>query len=395
MTIYCRKLSMLLPNGQSAFLWGARKTGKTTFLKANFPDSAWFDLLDTDLFISYSKQPSLLREQILALSPSQLKKPIIIDEAQKVPLLFDEVHRLIEEKGLSFIVCGSSARKLKRGQANLLGGRAWRYEMFPLSFSEIGDFDLLAALQKGCIPSHYLSPDPRRSLQSYVNDYLKEEIQEESLTRNLPAFTRFLDAVGYSNGELINRANIARDCGVDSKTVKEYFQILVDTHIGFYLEPFKRRLSRQTISATPKFYLFDVGVAGQLAKRRLETLGGSEAGHAFEHFIISEIRAYRSYENLDFETFFWRTKTGLEVDLVLKNRETIVPIEIKIKKRIDKNDLKGLRAFQDEFSIPDGYLICQEKSARKVELGEGMYATILPWRDFLNQLWENSFHPFL
>ena len=381
---------MLLPNGQSAFLWGARKTGKTTYLKAHFPKSVWFDLLDTDLFISLSRQPSLLREQILALESSKLQKPIIIDEAQKVPLLFDEVHRLIEEKGLSFILCGSSARKLKRGQANLLGGRAWRYEMLPLTFSEIEDFDLLTALQRGLIPSHYLSIDPKRSLQSYVNDYLKEEIREEGLTRNLPAFTRFLDAVGYSNGELINRANIARDCGVDSKTVKEYFQILVDTHVGFFLEPFKKRQSRQSISATPKFYLFDVGVAGQLAKRSLVALEGSEAGHAFEHFIISEVRAYNSYENLEFETFFWRTKTGMEVDLVIQNGNIIIPLEIKVKKRVDKNDLKGLKSFQDEFDIPEGILVCQEKSPRTVEIENGRTISILPWKAFLEQLWDKK-----
>lgn len=390
MTIFPRKISILLPKKQSAFLWGARKTGKTTYLKSNFPDSAWFDLLDTDLFVAFNRQPSLLREQILALPATKLDKPIIIDEAQKVPLLFDEVHKLIEEKGISFILCGSSARKLKRGQANLLGGRAWRYEMLPLSYFEIKDFDLLLALQRGLIPSHYLSLDPKRSLQSYVNDYLKEEIREEGLTRNLPAFTRFLDAVGYSNGELINRANIARDCGVDSKTVKEYLNILVDTHIGFFLEPFKKRFSRQSISATPKFYLFDVGVAGQLAKRKVVALEGSEAGHAFEHFIICEIRAYRSYENLEFETYFWRTKTGLEVDLVVKSKDSLMPIEIKIKKRIDKTDLKGLKAFLDEFSLERGYLICHEKSPREIEFDDKKIS-ILPWKGFLERLWTHSF----
>ena len=262
--------------------------------------------------------------------------------------------------------------------------------MHPLTFSEIEDFDLLTALQRGLVPSHYLSEDPKRSLQSYVNDYLKEEIREEGLTRNLPAFTRFLDAVGYSNGELINRANIARDCGVDSKTVKEYFQILVDTHVGFFLEPFKKRHSRQSISATPKFYLFDVGVAGQLAKRRLVALEGSEAGHAFEHFIIAEVRSYNSYENLELGTYFWRTKTGMEVDLVVQNGSAIIPVEIKVKKRIDKNDLKGLKAFQDEFDIREGILVCQEKSPRTVEIDKGRTISILPWRTFLEQLWDKK-----
>ncbi|MEK7376516.1 MAG: AAA family ATPase, partial [Candidatus Margulisiibacteriota bacterium] len=255
-----RELSIKLPKKQSAFLWGARKTGKTTYLKEQYPDSLVYDFLKTDLYFDITKNASMLRERILAQDVKKLKHPIILDEVQKVPGVLDEVHWLIENNGLSFILCGSSARKLKRGHANLLGGRAWRYEMFPLVSREIGEVDLLRALNHGLIPVHYLQNDEecRRSLEAYVQDYLREEIFAEGLARNIPAFSRFLDAFGYSHGEITNYCNIARECGVDSKTVKEYYQILVDTLIAVRVEPYKKRQSRQVITKASKYYLFDV-----------------------------------------------------------------------------------------------------------------------------------------
>ena len=231
MAIFDRILNIKLPPKQSAFLWGARKTGKSTYLKTRFPDSIVFDFLKTDFYFKISRNPALLRELISAKNKTLLKYPIILDEVQKVPQVLDEVHWLIENRGLRFILCGSSARKLKRGQANLLGGRAWRYEMFPLVTAEIENFNLLRGLNQGLIPSHYLQDreDAKMSLTAYVQDYMKEEVFAEGLTRNVPAFSRFFDAVGYTHGELTNYTNIARDCGVDSKTVKEYYQILIDT----------------------------------------------------------------------------------------------------------------------------------------------------------------------
>ncbi len=217
-----RFLKIELPKRQSAFLWGPRKTGKTTYLRASFPGSLRYDMLQTDLFLEFTKRPFLLREQLLAADPERLKEPIIIDEVQKVPQLLDEIHWLIENKGLRFILCGSSARKVKRGKGNLLGGRAWRYELHPLVSAEVGDLNLLRALNRGMIPVHYLGEDYRKSLQAYVRDYLKEEVFDEGLTRNIPAFSRFFDAMGYSHGELTNYANIARDCGVDAKTRNYY-----------------------------------------------------------------------------------------------------------------------------------------------------------------------------
>lgn len=203
-----------------------------------------YDFLKTDLALEFTKRPSLLREQVLARDSAILKNPVILDEVQKVPQILDEVHWLIENKGLSFILCGSSARKLKRGKANLLGGRAWRYEMFPLVSAELGDIDLLRALNQGTIPDRYLRDNYRKSLSGYVRDYLKEEVFDEGLIRKIPEFARFFDAVGYSYGKITNFSNIARDCGVDSKTVKEYYYILIDTLLGRMVEPFKRRQSR-------------------------------------------------------------------------------------------------------------------------------------------------------
>lgn len=378
-----RSLEIALPKGQSAFLWGPRKTGKTTFLKAAFPDSTVYDLLQTDLLLEFAKRPSLLRERLLAAEPKRLKGPIIIDEVQKVPQLLDEIHWLIENKGLRFILCGSSARKLKRGKANLLGGRAWRYEMRPLISAELGEVDLLKALNRGMLPAHYLQEEYRKSLRAYVRDYLKEEVFDEGLTRNIPAFSRFFDAVGYSHGELTNYANIARDCGVDAKTVKEYYQILVDTLLGTMIEPYSRRQDRQVISKAGKFYLFDVGVAGAIIQRRIPQEKGEQFGKAFEHFILMEILAHRSYRELDYDLNFWRTKSGLEVDFILGRGE--VAIEAKGSSRIDSSDLRPLKTFIQEYRPAKAFVVCNERLPR---VHEGI--RILPWREFLKMLWEGA-----
>lgn len=376
-----RILKMDLPARQSAFLWGPRKTGKTTYLKSHFPQSIVYDFLDTRLFLEFSKQPFLLREQLLARNPSELAHPIILDEVQKIPQILDEVHLLIENHGLRFILCGSSARKLKRGQANLLGGRAWRFEMHPLVTPEIGEAPLLKILNGGMLPDHFLQDNPKLSLQAYVQDYLKEEVFEEGLTRNVPAFSRFFDAAGYSQGELVNYSNISRDCGVDAKTVREYFQILSDTLLGTMIEPFKTRQGRQVIGKAPKFYFFDVGVAGMIAKRHLMSEErGVDFGKALEHFILTEILAYRSYKQSDFDIHFWRTKSGLEVDFVLGNGE--VAIEVKGSSLVDQREFKPLHAFGEESKPKHRLLVCNEKSPR---ISHGI--RVLPWKLFLDELW--------
>ena len=378
-----RVLNIDLPTGQSAFLWGPRKTGKSTYLKNRFPGSLIYDFLKTDLFIEFSKAPYLLRERLLAQSEAVLEHPIILDEVQKVPQILDEVHWLIENKNLRFIMCGSSARQLKRGRANLLGGRAWRYEMFPLTIVEIEDIDLVRALNHGLIPVHYIQDNYKNSLKAYVQDYLKEEVFNEGLTRNIPAFSRFFDAMGYSHGQLTNYSNIARDCGVDSKTVKEYYQILIDTLLGTTLEPFKKRQNRQVISKASKFYLFDVGVAGIITNRRIHEEKGQSFGKAFEHFILMQIAAHNSYKELDYDINFWRTKSGLEVDLILGGGE--VAIEVKGTSRVDTRDLKPLYAFKEEYSPRKTIVVCNEKVRRIHE-----HITVMPWKEFLYDLWEGK-----
>jgi uncharacterized protein len=378
-----RLLKISLPERQSAFLWGPRKTGKTTFVRSVFPDSLSYDLLQTDLFLEFNKRPFLLREQLLAISPKQLKEPIIIDEVQKVPQLLDEIHWLIENKGLRFILCGSSARKLKRGKANLLGGRAWRYEMHPLVSTEVADLDLLRALNRGMIPLHYMEAEYRKSLQAYVRDYLKEEVFDEGLTRNIPAFSRFFDAMGYSHGELTNYANIARDCGVDAKTVKEYYQILADTLLGTMIEPYKKRKDRNVIIRAGKFYLFDVGVAGAITHRQIAQERGEHFGKAIEHFILMELLAHRVYRELHYDVNFWRTKSGLEVDFILGQGE--VAVEVKGTSRVDNADLRSLKTFIEAYRPARAFVVCNEGAPRVHE-----DIRILPWRDFLEMLWNGE-----
>lgn len=388
MDSFQRRLSLDLPPRQSAFLWGARKTGKSTLLKTAFPKSIVYDFLQTERVVAFNARPSLLREQLLARPAAELARPIILDEVQKVPGLLDEVHWLIENRGLRFVLCGSSARKLKRGRANLLGGRAWRYELFPLVSAEFprrgpGQLDLLSALNRGLIPAHYLSTNPRKSLAAYVLDYLKEEVFDEGLTRNVPAFSRFFEAMGYSHGELVNHANIARDCGVDAKTVKEYFQILCDTLLGRLVMPYKKRQERQVISKAPKFYLFDVGVAGALTRRRITEPRGDLFGRALEHFMFMELAAHASYSELGYDIQYWRTKSGAEVDFVLGNGD--IAIEVKGTSRVDGRDLRSLRLFTEAHRPRLAMLVCNEPEERVVD---GL--RIVPWRRFLEELWEGG-----
>ena len=375
-----RLLDVDLPPRQSAFLWGARQTGKSTYLQQRFPDSLRFDLLDTDLAIDLLRRPALLRERLLTQPARRLAKPVIIDEVQKAPEVLDEVHRLIEERGLRFILCGSSARKLKRGRANLLGGRAWRYEMFPFVSAELGSVDLLQALNRGMMPAHYLSRGYRKSLAAYVRDYLAEEVFAEGLTRNVAAFARFFEAAGYSHGQLTNYANIARDCGVDAKTVREYYQILCDTLLGRMVMPYRKRQERRVLSRTPKFYLFDVGVAGALTKRRVAEPRGEQFGHALEHFILMELTAHASYRELHYDIHYWRTRSGLEVEFILGAGE--VAVEVKGSAQVRDRELRPLRAFVQEHRPRAALVVSNEPAER-----EAGGIRIVPWEQFLRRLW--------
>lgn len=382
--LYKRMMRLDLPKGQSAFIWGARGTGKSTFLKQQYPDAIYYDLLSTDDLSRFRLRPGLLRSELESLTEDERRQPVIIDEVQKLPALLDEVHWLIENKKIGFILCGSSARKLKRGAANLLGGRAWKFTFYPLVYKEVNDFDLLKVLNQGLVPIHYRAINVKRSFMSYVNLYLKEEIQEEGLVRNLPGFARFLDLVGFSNAELLNYNRIATDCHIDAKTAKEYYQILLDTLLGYYVTPFNKQVKRQLISSTPKFYLFDVGIGTYLAKKQILALQGMDAGKAFEHFIFMELNAYIGLKELDCKIQYWRSKTGLEVDFVLGDGK--IAIEVKISENPSNRDFKGLKAFCDDYAPKKAILVCL--APRKGRINDKIL--VLPWQIFLDDLWDGK-----
>lgn len=388
--LFNRLLKIDLPQSQSAFLWGARKTGKSTYLAQHFPKSIKYDLLKTDELARLLAAPHLLREELLALKSEELKYPVIIDEVQKAPELLNEVHWLIENKKLSFILCGSSARKLKRGAANLLGGRAWRFHFYPLVYPEVPEFDLLRVFKNGLLPANYLSDQPDRMLRAYIGDYLVEEIQAEGLVRNLPAFARFMELVGFTNGQLLNFANIARDVGIDAKTVKEYYQILIDTLIGYFILPFHKKVKRDLIQSTPKFYLFDVGVANQFQHRKISVLKGIEAGNAFEHYILTELVAFLGLKELDVTLNYWRSKSGLEVDFVLGQGKMV--IETKISSNIDRNDLNGIIAFCEDYQPHYAFVVCCAQRKRMIATSGKTNIEVIPWQDFLENLWSDKYH---
>jgi predicted AAA+ superfamily ATPase len=351
-------------------------------LKSLFPQAHRYDLLLSSTYQRLLRRPSLLREEALAagLDGASQSDPIIIDEIQKLPMLLDEVHWLIENRKLRFILCGSSARKLRRGHANLLGGRAVRYELHPLVFQEITDFSLLKALNAGLIPRHYDSPQPERLIQSYVGDYLKEEIVAEALTRNIPAFSRFLEVAALSNGEIVNYTNIARECGVSSPTVKEYFQILEDTLIGSHLPAFQKRKKRRLVTS-PKFYFFDLSPVIHLTRREKVQPGSELFGRALEHFVFMEISAHASYSDLFYPVSYWRTTSGFEVDFVLGDHE--IAIEVKATELANESHLKGLRRFREEYAVRRAMLVSLDPTPRKTQ----DQIEILPWQAFLKELW--------
>ncbi len=377
--MYIRKQIFQGSINESLFLWGARQTGKSTLLKEIFPDSLWFDLLQTDVFERLVRNPAQLREIVLA---DARKTPVVIDEIQRIPELLNEIHWLIENNRTRFILSGSSPRKILRSGANLLGGRALRYELYPLVSQEIPDFDLLRALNNGLLPRNYLSSNPQKLLSSYIGSYLKDEIMAEARIRNISSFSRFLEAAAFSNGEIINYTNIATDCGVSSPTVKEYFQILEDTLTGRFLPSFQKKPKRRVILA-PKFYFFDVGITNYLLKRG-KILQGSEAfGKAFEHFIYQEIYAHSSYSDLNYPISYWRTASQLEIDFVLGDHE--VAIEVKATENANPRHLSGLRNFQMEYPVKKSLLITNDPFPRQME-----NVAVLPWSVFLQKLWEGE-----
>ena len=363
----------------SIFLFGARQTGKTTLIKSLFPHARYYDLLQSNEYERLSRSPWVLREELENVVTDE---PIIIDEIQKIPALLDEVHWLIANKGLRFILTGSSARKLRRGGANLLGGRALWNQLFPLVSAEIDDFDLDKAINNGMLPRHYLASNAKKRLQGYVGVYLKEEIMAESVVRNLPSFNRFLEAAALTSGEMVVYNNIANDCGVSAKTVKEYFNILVDTMFGYYVPAYSKTVKRRLIQA-PRFYLFDVGVTNYLLKRGRLEQGSPEYGHALEQLLILEMLAYLNYTDSEAELSYWRTSSNIEVDAVLGDAK--VAIEIKSTKEAQSKDTKGLKVFSEEH--PQARLILVSHDARP-RLHNGV--EVMPVKYFLSQLWSGK-----
>ena len=384
-SLFNRLLKITIPinpikGSGAAFLWGPRGTGKTTLLKQKFKKAKYIDLLDSDLCTEFIIRPKQLREEILADEP----EVVIVDEIQKVPQLIDEIHWLLENVKIKIILCGSSARKLKKSGGNLLGGRAVTYELFPLTTAEISEIELNRALNVGTIPIHYLSNEPRRLLKAYINNYIKEEIIEEALTRNIPSFSRFLNTVALTHGQLLNYTNVARETGVSPNTVRDYYQILKDTLLGHDLEPWRKNKTRRLIE-TAKFYLFDVGIANHLNPEIERVSEGSDVyGNAFEHFLIEEVRAWLSYNEKDYSLSFWRTVSGFEVDLIIG--DLAVALEFKSAAKIKSMHLKGMRALKEENHVGRAIIVSRDISYRKTEDN----IEIMPWQQFCLSLWNNE-----
>lgn len=379
MNILNRLQTFKKSNNNSMFLWGARQTGKSTLLKMLFPEALWFDLLQTDVYSQLLRRPSALREIILA---SGVNKTVIIDEIQKIPALLNEVHWLIENNNTRFILSGSSPRNIIRNHHNLLGGRALRYELYPLSYREIPDFDLIKGLNNGLLPRHYLAEDAELLLSSYITNYLEDEIAGEARIRNLSIFSNFLYNAAFSNGEMVNYSNIASECGVSSPTVKEYFQILVDTMLGKFIHSFQKRPKRRVVSA-PKFYFFDLGIVNHLLKRKNIDFGTETIGYTFEHFIYMELNAHSRYTQKNYPISFWRTSTGLEVDFILGDHECA--IEVKSSNNVQNKHLTNLKAFNEEYDVKHSIVVSNELFPRLVS---GIL--ILPWKVFLDRLWNDE-----
>ena len=382
--MFKRTLALPAPGSETFFLWGPRQTGKTTLLRQSYRDARWIDLLKAEEFRRYVARPELLRQEIEA-EPLDPGRQIVIDEIQKVPTLLDEVHWLLENRGLHFALCGSSARKVRRGAANLLGGRAARYELHGLTASELGsEFDLDRLLNHGYLPRIYESSRPNRLLDAYIADYLKEEVAAEGFVRNLPTFSNFLDVAALSDGAMVNFSTIARECGVSSHTTKNHFQILEDTLLGRWLPAYRKRPKRRVIGA-PKFYFADVGIVNRLA-RRGELHAGSELyGKAFENWVFHELTAFSSYREYDGALSYWRLASGIEVDFVLG--DMAVAIEAKSSAKITRDHLKGLRSLViDHPHVARRIVVCCEPKPRKTDDG----IEILPASVFVRRLWNGD-----
>ena len=375
--LVARRLDVLnILERRSCFLFGPRQTGKSTLIRQQLADFPTYNLLDQDLFVRLSRNPGLIRE---ALTPDA--RVVVIDEIQKMPTLLNEVQLMIEERGVRFLLTGSSARSLRRKGVNLLGGRARSRTLHPFVRAELGGrFDLARALQYGLLPSIYFSDAPREDLAAYAGDYLKEEVAAEAIVRNIGAFSRFLEVAALAHGEMINFSNLASDAQAPVSTVREYYAILKDTFIAHEVPAFSATSRRKAIS-TAKYYLFDIGLARHLQGRRGLAPGTPEYGSAFESYLFQEIKAFCDYHLLDAPRY-WRSKSGFEVDFLFAD----LAVEVKAKRVVGTRDLRGLRALREENLFAQHLLVCMEPAPRLVD---GI--RVLPWEVFLEELWGGEF----
>jgi predicted AAA+ superfamily ATPase len=373
-----RSLTLPKPGTDSFFLWGPRQTGKTTLLRAIYPHSRWVDLLKAEEYRRYLERPETLREELAAYADVN---HVVIDEIQKVPTLLDEVHWLHENRGIRFALCGSSARKVRRGAANLLGGRAVTYELHGLTANELGnEFELDRILNDGYLPPIYGSAKPFRLLKAYAATYLKEEIAAEGLVRNLPVFSEFLNIAALSDAEIVNFSTIGRECGISSHTIKNYFSILEDTLIARWVPAYRKRPKRRVIGA-PKLYFADVGIVNCLSRRGRVEARSPLYGKAFENWVFHELSAHNTYTETHTDIAHWRLASGIEVDFIVGDMK--IAIEAKASAKITSDHLKGLRhLITDHPNVEKRIVACLEPRARTTTDG----IQILPAGEFVRRL---------
>jgi predicted AAA+ superfamily ATPase len=378
-----------LSDSRSYFLFGPRQTGKSTLIKEKLTASdLYINLLPERTFFSYAKEPGRFRQEILAHAQKHPNALIVVDEIQKLPRLLDEVHDLIESTNLRFALTGSSARKLKRGAANMLAGRANTYHLFPLTYEELGtDFDLERALEVGTLPylwSYNISKaDEREFLESYSNTYLRDEIQSEGVVRQISAFTHFLDIAAVNDGQLVNFSNIARECGVSVKTAQEYYQILEDTFIAHRIEPWSKSIRKRLVSH-PRYYFFDMGLTNALCLQ-FGKLNSEVRGRRFEQFILLQLIAWNKYHKKNLQFFFWRTHIGVEIDLIIsRGDKPIAAIEIKSSNQISPDALNALKEFSTEYPKVKSYIVSPIDRSRLLDGN----IEVIPWKDLFHRLSE-------
>lgn len=365
------------PKDKSFFLFGPRGTGKSSWVQKNLKGAVYVDLLESDIYTELLASPQRLEAKI----PLGHRGWVVIDEVQKIPELLDEVHRLIEKKGIRFALTGSSARKLKRKGVNLLAGRALTLNLHPLTAGELGDdFNVRRSLRSGQLPAAYAEADPEAYLKSYVKTYLREEVQQEGLTRNLGAFSRCLEAASFSQACVLNISSVARDCHVERKVVEDYFSILEDLLLAVRVPIFSKKAKRRLITHQ-KFYFFDVGVFRAVRPRGPLDSPEDIDGPALETLVLQELRALNDYLDLGYSLHYWRTAAGLEVDFVLYGERGIHAFEVKRSSRVRKEDFKALAGFLEDYPMAEATLVYTGAQAQQ----EGKIQ-ILPIESFLRGL---------